>query len=150
MSGAFWLGADWRCPLVEAEMQRPRRGRPYASEDAARQAAVLRLAVGRRWDLRVNRDLDGLNESVGLAIAAQRRKELDLHRTDWRGAARNTRRQSLASSIMDHPAKSAQWVALWIQRCVSLFPRCHGVSLRTLRADVAAIRKRKLATAHPR
>lgn len=139
---------SWLDPAVEAELQHPRRrGRPPADLDAARWAAALRLhpvrfAGDRARVSAINREV--LDARAG-EIAAQRRGTLTIHRASRRDEGQLERRALIAVFVAQHPTKSASWLELRIKPRFQQDARL-DVSSRTLRGDIAAIRKAGSAT----
>lgn len=133
-------------PEVVAEMNRPRgRGRPSSDPDAKMWRACLRL-YSRRHDRdetqRINRDV---LESRRKDIADQRRGALHLHRADRRDDDQRARRALVGPLVRSTPIRYAQALATWIKRnCTD--GGVNGVSVRTLRADIGALRKAGSAT----
>ena len=141
-----YFGTDMIDPAVKAELLRPRgRGRP-ASLEIRQWEASLRLQAGRPGGAA---NQQGLNREVFEAarrdIAAQRRGELHLHRSDRRDEARLARRALVEGLVAMRPGMSAQSLARWIKRsCPCTI--AGTLTVRTLRDDISAIRKAGSAT----
>ena len=134
---------DWLDPAVEAEMLKPRgRGRPPRDVDSLRWAACLR--VHRNRFAPYGERAHAVNREVLASqiedLSAQRRATLDAVRSNPRDEDRRHRRGLIAGLVAMHPKKSAAWIASWIKRTSQKVPEL-DLSMRTLRGDIAAMRK---------
>lgn len=140
-------GWQWLDPAVEAELQRPRgRGRPPADLDALRWAASLRIyGIGLAHDPArshaINQDVLGTRSDE---IAALRRRTLSASRSVGRDADQLARRVRVAVFMALRQNMSDQSLAAWIKRTCK--DAGFNVTVRTVRADIGAIRKAGSAT----
>jgi hypothetical protein len=141
------VGTGWTDRDTDAELLKPRGpGRPLAP-DAARWAAALREAARRSGTATRQR---GINCEVLASrqhdIDEARRGALHLHRGDRRGEERDERRALIEGLISMRPGMAAQSLAKWIKR--SCPDTVGSASLRTLWADINAIRKKSRNASH--
>lgn len=140
MGGAFTDITDLADPAVMSEIAKSRRGRRSPDPVVRYWLASLRLrplprrAAGARS---INADVlvAAFDDAKAVRLATLHR-----HRGDRRDEDQQARRAFLAPLTAKRPKMSAQSLAVWLKRSQT-FLLVKVASVRTLRGDVAALRK---------